>query len=261
MARSVSIGTAYIEAAAFVRREKKLLAPLVLALMVVPATVSQLVQPNDPFSGAQGLQPWMAIAALALLAGIIGQMAVSRLALGWHGSLGEVIGLALKRVARVLGAFLLFFLALSLLLIPAFVVLTLLGGGAPGAKAANLLAFLTIFGVAPRLLLAPAIAMDRPYGPWELVKETWRATKGQYWRLLGFFLLFLLASLIFAVAASAVVGSIATLAIGPAGPMSVSRLIIALAGGLVQALVATVYAAMIGRIVAQLLDDAPTSGT
>ncbi len=260
MARSVSIGTAYSEAASFVRREKKLLAPLVLALMVVPATVSQLVQPGDPFSGSQGLQPWMAIAALALLAGLVGQMAISRLALGWHGSLGETIILALKRLPTVLGAFLLFFLSLSLVLIPVIVVLTLLGGGASGAKLANVIALLAIFGVAPRILLAPAIAMDRPLGPWRLIRETWRATAGQYWRLLGFFLLFLAASLIVAVAASSVVGTLATLAIGSPSPMSVSRLIMALTGGLVQAIVATVYAAMIGRIVAQLLDRS-TSGT
>ncbi len=260
MARSISIGTAYSEAASFVRREKKLLAPLVLALMVVPATVSQLVQPSNAFAGSGGAQPWMAIAALALLAGLLGQMALSRLALGWHGSLGETMILALKRLPATLGALLLFFLCISLLLIPVIVVLSLLGGGASGAKTANLLALVTIFGAVPRILLAPAIAMDRPLGPWALVKATWRATEGQYWRMLGFFLLFLTASLIFAIAASSVVGSIATLAIGPPEAMSVSRLVIALVGGLVQGVITTIYAAMIGRIVAQL-PGRSTSGT
>jgi len=260
VARSVSIGTAYSEAAAFVRREKKLLAPLVLALMVVPATVSQLVQPKNPFAGPGGFQPWMFIAAVALLAGLIGQMAVSRLAMGWHGSLGGTMALAIKRLPTALGALLLFFLILALMLIPAIVVLTLFSGAASGAKLGNLLTLLVVFGAAPRILLAPAIAMDQKVGPWGLVKATWRATSGQYWRLLGFFLLFLTASLIFALAASSVVGSIAALAIGPSEPMSVSRLTIALAGGLVQGVVATIYAAMIGRIVAQLFERS-TSGT
>ena len=252
MATGVSIGTAWSEAAAFVRREKKLLAPLVLALMVVPATVSQLVQPSNPFAGPDGFQPWMAIAALALVAGLVGQMAVSRLALGWHGSLGEAIVMALKRLATVIAAFILFFLCLGLLLFPGIVVLTLAGGAAGTAQLANFLTLLAVFAAAPKILLAPAIAMDRQLGPWALVKATWQATRGHYWRLLGFFILFLAASLIFAMAASSVVGTIATLALGKPDPMTVSRLTIALAGGLVQGVVATIYAAMIGRIVAQL---------
>ena len=259
MTTGVSIGTAWSEAAAFVRREKKLLAPLVLALMVVPATVSQLLQPSNPFAGPGGFQPWMAVAVIALVAGLVGQMAVSRLAMGWNGSLGETIALALKRLPTTIAALILFFLCVALVLIPAIVVLTLSGGAASTGKLANLLTLLAVFGAAPKILLAPAIAMDRALGPWGLVKATWRATSGQYWRLIGFFLLFLAASLILAMAAASVVGTLATLALGTAEPMSVSRLTIALAGGLVQGVVATIYAAMIGRIVAQL-PERSTSG-
>ena len=259
MAQGVSIGTAWSEAAAFVRREKTLLAPLVLALMVVPATVAQLIQPSNPFAGPGGFEPWMGVALAALLVGLVGQMAVSRLAMGGKDSLGGTITLALTRLPATIGAFFLFFLCLSLSLVPAIVVLTLLGGAATTVALANLLTLLVLFGATPRILLAPAIAMDARLGPWGLVKATWRATHGQYWRLIGFFLLFLAASLIFALAASSVVGSIAALALGPPEPMSVSRLSIALVGGLVQGAVATIYAAMIGRIVAQL-PERSTSG-
>lgn len=260
MTKGVSIGTAWTEAAAFVRREKKLLAPLVLALMVVPATVSQLVQPANPFAGPDGFHPWMAIALIALLAGLVGQMAVSRLAMGWNGSLGEAILLAVKRLPTVIAAFILFFVCLALVLIPIIVVLMLAGGAGGTAKLANLVTLLTVFGAAPRILLAPALAMDRGLGPWKLVKATWQATRAHYWRLLGFFLLFLAASLIFAMAAASVVGTLATLALGPAEPMSVARLVVALAGGVVQGGVATIYAAMIGRIVTRIVDQS-TSGT
>ena len=262
MAQRVSIGTAWSEAAEFVRREKKLLAPLVLALLVVPATVSQLVQPNNPFVGPGGFQPWMAIAVVALLMGLVGQMAVSRLAMGSSGSLGATIIHALKRLPVVAVAFVLFFLLVGLTLIPLVVVLTLIGGGAASgaAKLANFLTLLGLFGAGPRILLAPAIAMNEQLGPWGLVQRTWRASRGQYWRLLGFFVLFLAASLIMALAASAVVGSIATLALGPSEPMSVSRLLVALAGGLVQGIAGTLYAAMLGRIVVQLAPGS-TSGT
>lgn len=260
MTTGVSIGAAWSEAAAFVRREKKLLAPLVLSLMVVPATVSQLLQPNNPLAGPDGFRPWMAVAVIALMAGLVGQMAVSRLAMGWNGSLGETITLALKRLPTTIAALILFFLCLALALIPAIVMLTLIGGAASTNKLANFLTLLTVFGAAPKILLAPAIAMDRQVGPWGLVKATWRAANDHYWRLLGFFLLFLAASLIFAMAAASVVGTLATLTLGKPEPMSVSRLTIALAGGLIQGVIATVYAAMIGRIVAQL-PERSSSGT
>ena len=262
MAQRVSIGTAWSEAADFVRREKKLLAPLMLALMVVPATVSQLVQPNNPFAGPGGFQPWMAIAVVALLMGLVGQMAVSGLAMGFRGPLGATIIHALKRLPVVAVSFVSFFLLVGLALIPLIVVLTLAGGGAESGAStlANFLTLLALFGAGPRILLAPAIAMNEQLGPWGLVKRTWRASRGQYWRLLGFFVLFLAASLIMALAVSAVVGSIATLALGPSEPMSVSRLLVALAGGLVQGIAGTLYAAMLGRIVVQLAPGS-TSGT
>lgn len=261
MAQSVSIGTAYGEAAAFVAREKGLLAPLVLALMVVPVTISQLLQPADPFGDSATMRPWMGVALVALLIGLVGQMAVSRLAMGSDRSLGATIGLALRRLPATLGAFILFFLALGLILIPLILAMTLANGGAAAeaSRGANALPVLLVFAAVPRILLAPALAMDAPLGPWELVKATWRATRGHYWRLLYFFLLFLVASLIFALAVAAVVGSLATLALGQPDPMSVSRLLVALAGGLVQGAVATLYAAMIGRIVVQLLRGS-TSG-
>ncbi len=254
MAQSVSIGTAWSEAAAFVAREKRLLAPLVLALMVAPVTLSQLTQPVDPFGESAGVRPWMLIALASLLIGIVGQMAVSRLAMGSDRSLGATIGLALRRLPATLGAFILFFLALGVVLIPLIVVLALASGGAPteASRGVNALTGLMVFALVPRILLAPALAMDAPLGPWGLVKAAWGATRGQYLRLLYFFLLFLVASLIFALAVAAVVGSLATLALGQPEPMSVSRLLIALAGGLVQGVVATLYAAMVGRIVVQL---------
>lgn len=260
MATSVSIGTAWTEAAAFVRREKTLLAPLVLALMVVPATVSQLVQPSNPFAAAGGFQPWMAVGFLALVLGLAGQMAVSRLAMGWNGSLGEAILLAFKRLPIAIAALILFFLCISLILLPILIVLALVGGVGGTAGLANLLVLFVVFGAAPRILLAPAMAMDRGLGPWALVKATWRATRPHYWRLVGFFFLFLAASLIFAMAVGSVIGTLATLALGPAEPMTVSRLVVSLVGGLVQGGIATVYAAMIGRIVSQL-EARSTSGT
>lgn len=260
MISNISIGLAYTEAAAFLRREKRLLAPLVLALLVVPVTVSQLVQPLDPLAKADGMQPWMLIAFAALLVQLAGQMAVSRLAMGWSGSLGGAISLALRRLPAAIGGLLLFFVGLGLLLIPMIMVLMLGGAGGAGAKLINSLTLLALFVAVPRVLLVPTIAMTEPLGPLALVKRSWVASRGQFWRLLGFFLLFLIASVILAVAVSAVVGTLAALAFGAPEPLSVSRLLLALAGGLVQASAATLYAAMAGRILVQAVPGS-TSGT
>ncbi|MDQ3074053.1 MAG: hypothetical protein M3Q88_00370 [Pseudomonadota bacterium] len=264
MADGISIGVAWTGAAAFVRREKKLLAPLVLALMVLPVTVSQLVQPTNPFASSGGIKPWMVIAIISLLAGLVGQMAISRLAMGWEASLGAALRLAARRLPTTVAAFILFFLCVGLVVIPLTMVLMIAGGGADrasaGSGAANAMTLLAIFAAVPRIMLSPVIAMNESTGPWGLVKRSWRASRGQYWRLLGFFIMVLIASLILAIAASSVVGSLAALLIGPSNPLTISRLLVALTGGMVQAVIATIYAAMIGRIVAQLARGRPTSG-
>ncbi len=259
MTNKISIGTAWGEAAAFVRRERRLIAPLVLAAMVLPVSLSQLVQPGSALAAGAGVQPWMAVAALALLVGLGGQMAISRLSMGWGGSLGAVIRLALTRLPTVVAAFFLFFLCLSIVMIPIIVVLTLVTGGAGQAAAGggagqgvDGVALLLILALVPRILLAPGLAMDEQVGPWALVKRAWAASRGQYWRLAGFFLIFLAGSLLLALTASVLFGSVAVLVLGKAEPMSLSRLVVAVTGGLVQGAVATVYSAMVGRIVVQL---------
>lgn len=263
MIKTLSIGTAWAESDAFVRRERHLLIPLVLALMIVPIVVAGLIQPSAAFVPSDGIQPWVIVFLIALVIALAGQMAVMRLALGWQGSLGGAIGLAFRRLPRVLAALVIFFLIVSLTLIPLMAVFMLLSGGADNVRASafgNLLSLVAIVASIPKIILAPAIAVEERVGPWTLIKRSWQASRGQYWRLLGFFFLFFLASVIFASAVSAVVGSIATLALGRPEPMTLSRLVVATTSGFVQGLVATFYAAMIARMTVQLR-DAPNSGT
>lgn len=253
MKSNISIGTAYSETAAFVRHEKRLLAPLVLALLVVPVSVSQLVQPLDPFVGPRGLQPWMIIGLIALVFQLAGQMAVSRLAMGWRGSLGSAISLAMRRLPSAIAAMMIFLLCLFLLLVPVVMILILTSGTGPSStKLINSLTFLALLAAGPRIMLAPVIAMSERLGPWALVKRSWACSRGHFWRLLSFFILFLVTSIILSLAVSAVVGSIAALALGAPEPLSLSRLLMALAGGLVQGVAGTLYAAMVARILVQI---------
>jgi len=255
VSEKLSIGAAWTEAAAFVRSERRLIAPVVLGLIVVPAVIAGLVRPDAP----PGMQPepsgWTIVAFAALLVAKVGQLAIMRLAMGWDGSVGEALKLALRRIWVVLGAFVLFGLAF-VVVATALVLIAMLvsGNAAPGATnpiafAAMVVALLLM----PRVLPLTALAMEERAGPWRLLRRTLELTRGHYWRLLGFFLIFLIASLIIAVAVKVTVGSATELLIGPSRPMSVSRLIVALVTGLVQGLVLSIYAAMTGKLTLQLL--------
>ncbi len=262
MSEKLSIGAAWTEAAAFVRRERRLIAPVVLGLIVVPAVIAELIQPE----AAPGTQPepggWMIVAFAALLVAMVGQLAIMRLAMGWEGSVSEALKLALGRIWAVLGAFLLFGLAF-VLVATVVVLIAMLASGDAAQGATNRIAFAAMIVALlamPRVLPLTALAMEERAGPWRLLRRTLELTRGNYWRLLGFFLVFLVASLIIAVAVTVTFGTAVELLVGPSRPMSVSRLIVALVTGLMQGLVLSVYAAMTGKLTLQLLGRS-SSGT
>jgi hypothetical protein len=163
----------------------------------------------------------------------------------------------------VFAGFFVFGLCISLALIPLIIVDMMLTGGSKEAGASPFIQTLSIllaFAAVPKVLPMPAMAMEEQGGPWRLLKRSWNATRGHYWRLLGFFLLFLLASQVLVRATTAVVGTFATLLIGAPHPLSVAQLLVALVVGLVQGIAGALYAAMLGRIVVQL-GSGSTKGT
>lgn len=260
----LSIGTAWAEAAAGLRRERALLAPVVLGLILLPSVVSAMIQPSG--SQATSAQPgwWMLAAVLILLVTMVGQMTVVLIVDGWHGSVGQAIGRAARRLPTLI-------LAGLALMIPLFVVMLVLLmaiGGAPtapqemsgGAALGVLLYMMLILFIAVRLLPMIAFAATGDDSAIALLRRTWRATSGHFWKLFGFFLLWVIAFVVVALAVGAVFGSIITVALGRPEPWSVSLLMLAAITGVVQALFLTTYSAMLARIVAQL-DDRSTSGT
>lgn len=269
MARNLSIGTAWAEAAAFVRRERRLIAPIVLGLVMVPAVIASMVQP--PVASGQRPPPgsWMIVTLFMIMAMVVGQLAIALLATGWRGSVGDAIKRAVKRLPTLI-------LAGFAVIIPIFVLLTIImalmgvKGGADGqlspskvglASLPLLLLFMAaVLYVAVRVLPLVAIVATGDQGPIAALKRSFAMTSGNFWKLLGFLLLLSIAFGVAAVAVSAVVGSIVTLAFGRPDAWSVSLLLIALVGGLIQAAFVTIYTAMLARIAVQL-EVAPTSGT
>lgn len=264
MANRLSIGTAWTEAALFLRRARRVVSPVALGLIVLPAVALQLVQPSNPFDLSASSSNWRFVALVVLVLGLIGQMAIMRLAIGWSGSVGGAIGLAVRRVVPAVLAMLLFGVLVGIALMPVLLLSLLVTGtstaNSPAASAISLLVAVLLLLALPRVLMAPAVAVERSLNPWRLLRETLRTTRGNYWRLLGFFGLFLIGSVVFALAVSVVLGSLVTLLIGTPEPLTLPRLILALGGGLVQAAIASLSAAMTGRILVQLLGGS-TSGT
>lgn len=256
----LSIGKAWEEASAFLGREGKLVAPVALATFALPAILAGWAFPQGGAGGGAGL-----LMLLVLLVTLIGQMTVVLLVNGWHGSIGQAMGNAARRVPILVGALILVFLPIAL------VATFALGGAlvnagitdpaavtpAALAKMPTFLWVVTLFTIlliylGVRLFPISAIAAMEPVGPIALLKRSWRLTRGTFWRLLVLVLLLGLIALVLNWAVTAVVGSIATLAAGDLKPFNTSALLVALASGFVGAIVSTVSAAMAGRVYAQL---------
>ncbi|MDQ3077300.1 MAG: hypothetical protein M3Q83_00480 [Pseudomonadota bacterium] len=261
MAGRLSIGTAWSEAAAFVRRERRLLAPVVLGLILLPAVISTMVQPPTPASGSPEPGAWMFVAFAMILVMMAGQMAIVLLAEDWRGSIGEAIGRAARRLPTLIAAAVIVMLPMIVILSVVLAAVTFAGGGEGGVSAQNLsggggiailLAVVLVLLIAVRLLPLVAVIARGTDGPISALKQTFRMTRGQFWKLLGFFLLMAITFVIVAAAVGAVFGSIVTLALGRPDPWTLSLLLIALIGGLVQAAFVTIYTAMLARIAVQL---------
>jgi hypothetical protein len=121
-----------------------------------------------------------------------------------------------------------------------------------------MLFLLVLVFVSIRLLpLLPVVASEGT-GAIASLKRSYAMTSGQFWRLFGFLIMLMIAFLILALTVGAVFGSLVQLTLGEPDPWTLSLLLIALAGGLVQAGFVMVYAGMVARIYAQL--SSPQAG-
>lgn len=256
----LSIGKAWEETSAFLGREARLVAPVALATFALPAVLASWAYPAGTTRGGAG---WLMI--IVLLAVLIGQMTVVLLVNGWRGSVGEAMAQAARRLPVLVAALIIIFLPIALI---ATVALgsALVGAGLTDPAAVTPAALAKLPGVlwiivilslvfiilGVRLFPISATAASEKVGPFGLIKRSWTLTRGVFWRLLVLVLLLGVVALVLDRAVTAVVGSIATLAAGEARPFNTSALIVALASGLIGAMVSTVSAAMAGRVYAQL---------
>ena len=257
----LSIGKAWDEAKAALQANRKLIVPVALGLVLLPAVIVSMVEPQVP----PGEQPppgsWMFVALAMVVVMIVGQLAIVIMVNGWRGSVGEAIAQAARRAPT-------FILAVLGYLLPVIVIssimLAILGVGTTDAGQVDwanfsgagwlilLACFLMLIFFSVRLMpLTPVIAIER-IGPIAALKRSFALTSGHFWRLFGFVAMLAIAFIIVAVTVGSVIGALVTLVAGPPEPWTLSLLLIALAAGLVQAGFVMVYLAMLARIYAQL---------
>ena len=258
---SLSIGRAWDEAKAALQAHRKLIVPVALGLVLLPSVIVKMVEPPV----ATGEQPpagsWMLIALAMVIVMLIGELAIVLLVNGWRGSVGE----AIRKAARRSPVFILGALTFLVPVVLVFSIILAVGGAGTteGGQVdwvnfgtagwlAMLICIVAVIYLSVRLLPLLAVAVSEDVGPIAALKRSFALTQGHFWRLLAVLLLLTIAFLIVAVTVGAVIGGAITLLLGQPEPWSLSLLLIALAGGLVQAGFVMVYVAMLSRIYAQL---------
>ena len=264
---NLSITQAWNEAAEFVRREAGLLFPVAFMLMSLPGSLMQALTPPPP---APGMAPeaglWLLLIPIALVAGLIGNIAISYLALRPGTSVGEALSRGARRMLPLLAAAIVLAIAFGILffVLAIIVVLAVPGarpavpGGAPtqAMVTAVLLAFLLILPIVfyfwSRLLFVTPAAAAGDGGPFKLIARSWQLSAGNVWKLIGFLVLLVILLIVVTGAIQSVAGILFTLVTGPIEHGSTSAWLVIVVMSLVNMVLTTYLTSLIARIYAQL---------
>jgi hypothetical protein len=263
----LSISKPWDETKDIIARDGKLLVAVALALFVLPGVVLDLSVPPAPSGELPPPGPWIAIACVAILISLVGQLAVIRLAMGPHLTVREAIGHGARRLLPYVGAVIIWLLPFTLV----GYFLYEAGAGdpqhpSPAAALGFLITSCVALFLAVRLILSSPVASSEAVGPVAILARSWAATRGNWWRLFGFMLLYGIGTLALIVAVQSVFGIIARLLLGGLGPWTVGGLLVALVGQLISAAASSVFFVMLARIYVQLAGrespaGVPSSGT
>lgn len=259
--RKLSISRAWDETRAILARDGKLFASVAAALIVLPGLVRDLATPAAQPPKLPEPGAWVAVWLIAFLIAVVGQLALTRLALSERITVGEAIGHAARRMPF-------YFAAQMMWAIPMALVMVLLAQGAEQKSPGAALGFLVVFGLfvflSIRMVLTPAVATQERVGPVAILRRSWQLTSGNWWRLFGFVVLFLIGAAIFILAVLSVVTLIVKAVVGTPEAFSVGALVISLVTQIVTAGVYVVLMTMLARLYAQAAGaeaSVPSSGT
>lgn len=258
--RTLSVSRAWEETRDILARDGRLYVAVALALMVLPAVISGLVNPKG--MGNTGIALWMSLVSLvASLVMLAGQLSIIRLALGPSVTVGGAIAHGLRRLPIYFVAAIIIIVALLALAIPFGLIAQALGvpmnRGQNVPASPTLLVLLLLYVavaifIGVRLILAAPVASAERVGPISLLKRAWLLSNGNFWRLFGFILLFFIAAIVILFSVGAASGVAVALVLGPPNPLSVSALILALIQALLSAAFTAFLSVMLTRFYVQL---------
>lgn len=255
----LSITAAWNETAAFMAREARLVLPVGFMLIALPGAIVQAATPAAPPGELPEPGLWLALVPFAFIATLIGNLAISVLALRPGTSVGEAIQRGVQRFLPVFGAAMLAGLGLMLALVPVVLV-----AGAAAVAGGQALAVVPVLMIIPlliffwiRLLMLNPVGAAEAGGPVAILKRSWALTAGRFWQLLGFLVLLLIVALVASGAVAAVGGTLITVTLGPPLPDTLSFYLLLILSALVQAVLASIFGVMIARIYAQLAPPDP----
>jgi len=258
MMAALSISRAWDETKARIAADGKLFVIVAAAFVALPALIAGVIAP-----GSGGSEPGIAgmvVILLVSLVAIIGQLAIIRLAIGPSISVGEAIAHGALRMPVYLLAAILLFIAIIVGSLPLIALLVATGVELEGASVLQsslalilgLLYLVVVCFVAVRLALMSPVASEERVGPIGILKRSWELTAGNWWRLFGFLLLFIIGAVVLMAAVSAAFGAVAVLLLGPVESLSASALLMALIEAILNAGLSVLLAVMLARIYLQL---------
>ena len=265
--KPLSIGRAWEETVAFVKREGALLFPVALVFLALPIVLFQQLVPADTVQGmldamrkaeAGGARTpvtvptgfWLGFIVTMILS-LIGALAVYALALRPGISVGEAMKLGLKRLPVLMGAGLLVAVGTGLAFILLSVAAAVFGKVVGSAALTTLVVVGIICGmafIAVRLLLLNALAIDRSVGPIDVVRQSFALTRGQFWRLFAFLAVVIMLTIIVQTAVQSIFGVIG----GLVGGADIAVLVAGLATAALSAVVQVYFMVMTARMYRQL---------
>lgn len=256
---ALSISRAWDESKAIIARDGQLYVSVALALVALPMLVSGLVNPRGMVDSE--IPAWVGLVSLAAsLIAFAGELAMIRLAIGPSITVGGAIGHGIRRMPIYILAAVMLLAVFFIIAIPFATALVAMGVPVTGKAlpatppvlvAVFLYAIIVIF-IGVRMSLSAATASAEATGPFGVLKRSWQLSYGNFWRLLGFLLVYFVAALAIMIAISAALGAVVALAFGAVTPMSMSALILALVHALMNAVLTGLLAIMLARIYVQL---------
>lgn len=272
----LSLSVAWDETRAILARDGRLFGAVALALLVLPAAVLGAFYPGGLggalFTAVEGSSlPLSLLLIVVFLVIATGQLAVTRLAIGPSVTVGGAISHAVRRlpayiaVALIVGAAI-----MAVMFIAATAIAVIVGAPATEAELAKsplvIVAVVVLFAVYLFLLtrivsLSAAIATTEDGGPFHIIRRSWALSSGNFWRLLGFLVIYFIGTAIAVFAILSICALVFSLLFGRVEPMSASALLLSIVSALLNGSVILVLALMLARIYVQLSGAASTKAS